>query len=305
MDSLMGPETEVVPTDPGRSEVRFDFRNRADLSKDHIRRVEIAHEAFARRMGREVSSLLRVKAEFDLASAQQVTVGEYLRALPNPAVVALVELPPLPGNLWLEITPETAFRLIDAMLGGRGRGTQSRRPTEIETSLLGQFVERALDPLSVTFEPLIDVDPAPAGFEFNPLLIPSADPGDGALLLEYAISVDGHSLGSMTLCYPLSLLQPIGEILHWEEPETGTVTDAPGPLVDVLPGVELPVSVRLNPITMPAVELLDLEPGDVIRLSHRVDEPVVGIVDDRAFAEGRIGRSGQRVAFEFISWRDV
>jgi flagellar motor switch protein FliM len=147
------------------------------------------------------------------------------------------------------------------------------------------------------------VYPEVAGFEFNPLLIPASDPPEAALLLTYDLTIDGAALGRVSLCYPLSTLQPVGEILRQQEPDEDAVPAAPGPLVGVLPSVKVPLSVRLNPVTLPASDLLALEPGDVIRLSHGIDQPVVAVVDDLPMVEGRIGRLGARVAFEFMNWR--
>ena len=203
----------------------------------------------------------------------------------------------------LEIEPETAFGLVSLMLGGRKGGFDVRRPTDIETSLLRVIADQTREPLVDTFESLLTVYPEVTGFEFNPLLIPTTDQPERALLLAYDISIDATEVGRMSLCYPLSTLQPVGEILRQQEPDEELVPDEPGPLVDVLPTVEVPVSVRLNPVTLAASDLVALEPGDVIRLSHGIDEPVIAVVDDRPMVEGRIGRSGAKVAFEFSNWR--
>lgn len=302
MTSSVGSEI-AAPPDPTGDAVPFDFRQRVDLARDHIRRVEIAHEAFARRMDREFSTLLRSKVHFTPAPAEQVSFTEYVRSLPNPAVVAYIEFGSLPGHMLFEIDPATAFNLISVMLGGRTGEVDIRRPTDIETSLLALVAGRLTEPLIDAFEPLLTVYPEVVGFEFNPLLIPTTDPPGAALRLGYTMQRDGTEIGSLALCYPLTTLQPVGEILRQQEPDEVDVPDANGPLVDILPVVELPVSVRLNPVTLPAAELLALEPGDVIRLSHQIDEPVVGVIDDCPLAEGRIGRSGSRVAFEFKKWR--
>ena len=302
MSSSVGSEIEATRL-VGGDAVRFDFGQRSDLARDHIRRVEIAHEAFVRRMDQQFSTLLRAKAHFDPAGAEQVSLNEYLAALPNPAVVAFVEFGALPGHMLLEVKPETAFNLISMMLGGRVGGFDVRRPTDIETSLLSLIADQIRLPLVDTFDSLLAVDPEVTGFEFNPLLIPVPDQPERALLLAYNVTIDGTGLGQLSLCYPLSTLQPVGEILRQQEPEDEQMSDEPGPLVDVLPSIKVPLSVRLNPVTLPASDLLALEPGDVIRLSHGIDEPVVAVVDDYPMVEGRIGRSGAKVAFEFSNWR--
>ena len=88
MSASVGSEIEA--TSQADDAVRFDFRQRADLARDHIRRVEIAHESFVRRMDREFSNLLRAKVQFVPAAAEQVSLNEYVRALPNPAIIANV-----------------------------------------------------------------------------------------------------------------------------------------------------------------------------------------------------------------------
>jgi flagellar motor switch protein FliM len=46
-----------------------------------------------------------------------------------------------------------------------------------------------------------------------------------------------------------------------------------------------------------------LEPGDVLRLDHRIDEPAIGLVDGVELFDGFVGRHGKRLGVRFTRWR--
>jgi flagellar motor switch protein FliM len=50
-------------------------------------------------------------------------------------------------------------------------------------------------------------------------------------------------------------------------------------------------------------ELAIIQPGDVIRLEHRVDEPVIGRLGGTEIFTARAGRHGRRRAVQILEWR--
>ena len=67
--------------------------------------------------------------------------------------------------------------------------------------------------------------------------------------------------------------------------------------------VEVEVGVTLRPSTITAAELASIQPGDVIRLDHRVDEPVIGRLGGTQIFTARAGRHGRRRAVQILEWR--
>jgi flagellar motor switch protein FliM len=72
---------------------------------------------------------------------------------------------------------------------------------------------------------------------------------------------------------------------------------------DRLQDLTVSLSVGLRPTTVTARDVAMLEPGDVLRLDHRIDEPAIGLVDGVELLEGFVGRRGKRLGIRFLRWR--
>src|SRR5690242_9711781 len=76
----------------------YDFRRPTKLSREHIRTLQIAYETFARHYATLLTTSLRAVSQVSLLSIEQLTYDEYMSALNNPTIMALVNLEPLPGT---------------------------------------------------------------------------------------------------------------------------------------------------------------------------------------------------------------
>jgi len=146
----------------------YDFRRPTKLSREHVRTLQIAYEAFARRHTTLLTTTLRAVSQVELISIGQQTYDEYIASLSSPTIVALFTIDPLPGTAILEFSLNTAMACIDHMLGGPG-GPQPQRPlSEIETPLLKGLIERTLQELRYAFETIVTLNPEMTAIEYNP-----------------------------------------------------------------------------------------------------------------------------------------
>lgn len=303
-------DTAVLP-DRRREERRLrpvDFRAPSKMAREHVRSLELTHELFARRLGSSLTSALRAVTRLELLSISQVTYDEYVRSMPNPTVLTVVTLPPLPSTAVIEVGTRLALTLVDRMLGGIGEPGPMRRPTELETVLLRELMGHATDALADTFEPLTPVQPEIAGLEFNPYFVQTIAPSEMVMVLSYNLAVTQgiRTEGLVTLCYPFATLQPTTDRLTsaamQEGPPALEASGGASPMATCLPATKVDVHVRLRDTEVPAAELATLNPGDVIRLDHRVDEPVLGVVAGEPLVAGRVGRRGRKLALEVTDW---
>jgi flagellar motor switch protein FliM len=72
----------------------------------------------------------------------------------------------------------------------------------------------------------------------------------------------------------------------------------------LLPDVLIPFAVRLQPSRVQFVDIAGLEPGDVLRLDHGLDDVAVGVVGDQAIVQGRVGKVRNKLALELEGWLD-
>ena len=88
--------------DSEQEAARFDFRSPGKLAREYVRSLEVAHETFARRFASGLTNALRSVVHLELAGVQQLTYEDYSRSTPNPTVMGVIGLPPLPGAMLVE-----------------------------------------------------------------------------------------------------------------------------------------------------------------------------------------------------------
>lgn len=305
---------EASAPEPGPDErrvERYDFRRPSKFGREHVHSLEVAHEVFIRRFSSGLGAALRGMLQLEPLSADQVSYDDYIRSLPNPSVLTVFALPPLPGAAIVELNTSLALVLVDRLLGGQGQGGELRRPTELEAHLLRELMGHAATAFRETLEPLFAVEPEITALEFNPQLVQVAAPSDMVLLLSYrAAASHGHRAeGMLTLCYPFSTLAPAMSrlVTHlWDEgAAAGSLEAGDGESELLRSGLnEVPVelSVQLRESTITPRELLALQPGDVLRLEHPTDEPVHGRVAGSDVLRGHLGRRRRRLALQVQDW---
>ena len=123
----------------------YDFKRPDKFSKEHIRTVSMMHETFARLTTTSLSAQLRSMAHVHVATVEQLTYEEFIRSIPTPTTLAVINMDPLKGSAVLEIDPAVTFSIIDRLFGGKGHGTKVQRElTEIENSVMEGVIVRIL-----------------------------------------------------------------------------------------------------------------------------------------------------------------
>lgn len=296
---------------PTREPPAFDFRRPSKFSREHVRSLEGLHETFSRRFASSIAHALRSMVQLRAVAVEEITYEGYLRSLPNPSVLVLVTLRPLPGEVIVEIGVPLALVLVDRALGGLGSPVPIRRPTELEMRLLGDIVRYGSDAFRETFAPLLAVEPEVVSVETNPSFVQVVPPSETTLLFSYTVSLSAETTveGLLTVCYPHPTLQPVMDRLERHAMVEAAEAQEPAPgredaVAEHLAEALVPVSVRLSPTAVPTRELVALEPGDVLRTSHRVDEPVRVLVGGVDALSGYLGRRGRRLGVRIVGWNE-
>ncbi len=287
----------------------FDFRRPDKFSREHVRSLRTAHELFARDLGRALSQRLRCVVSLETLSVEQITYEDYIRSLPDPSLLAIIGMSPLPGPAVLEMSVQLGRSFIDRLLGGAGAPANMRRPTTVEATLLQELMEDAIAPLTDAMSPFQAVEPELRTIEFSPQFVQIVAPTDMVLLLTYQMSMttDSKVDGSFSVCYPFPTLEPtMGNLERklWDDPTQGaSQADTSRPFTGVVPELTTPVSVRLTDSLMPAADLVSLQPGSILRLAHRVDEPAIVEVGDAPVLRGHVGHRGRRFVVQIVDWK--
>lgn len=285
-----------------RSVKVYDFRRPDKFSKEHVRALRILHETFGRSLASALTSYLRTSLQLRLTMVEQVTYEEYIRSLPSPTVVYVVNLPPLVGQAIVEVNLDVARTLMDRLLGGSGvlRG-RPREMTEIEMALLrtlGGFISRSLQE---TWRSIIPVEPSVQEPVLSPEFVQITLAGETTIMLVLEVALL-KTTGTMSICLPHPMLQPIMDRLTAQVWSVGayTPTAEKGLLSvhDQLRHVALPVSVELGKAEMTLRSLLNLAEGDIIKLDTAANDALPVRIGGRPKFGGRPGIIGKNLAVQ-------
>ena len=153
----------------------YDFRRPTKLSREHVPRLQIAFESFARQATTILTTFLRTGARMELRSIEQFSYDDYVQTLPDPVFITTFTLEPLAGKGMIAYPLDIAMAIVDHMLGGSGAAAQPTRPmTAMETSIITHLLDRLLHEFAVSFAAITDVQPVMTGFEYNPQLAQAA-----------------------------------------------------------------------------------------------------------------------------------
>ena len=75
--------------------------------------------------------------QITVASVDQIPFEEFVRSIPNMTLINVFEVPPLDGNILMEINPNIAYSMLDRLMGGSGASHSNvDNLTEIETKIM-------------------------------------------------------------------------------------------------------------------------------------------------------------------------
>ena len=292
-------------TDTRRIKI-YDFRRPDKFSKEQIRTVSNMHETFARLTTTSLSAQLRTLVHVHVASVDQLTYEEFIRSIPTPTTLAVINMDPLKGNAVLEIAPEITFIIIDRLFGGSGDtgGKVNRDLTDIEQSVMEGIIVRILANMREAWTQVIDLRPRLQQIETNPQFAQIVPPSEMVILVTLEIKI-GEEAGMMNICIPYITIEPIVSKLSssfwFSSVRRSSTTQYLGTLKEKLADVEMELVADIGSINVPIRDVLSLRTGDVIRLNTiKVGEPLTLSVGSKKKFYCQPGVVGKKVAVQII-----
>ena len=281
----------------------YDFRRPTKLSREHVRVLQIAQEAFARQATTILTTLLRAGARMELVGIEQFSYDDYLATLPTQVFITTFTIEPLAGKGMLAYPLDIAMATVDHMLGGSGRAEQPNRPmTAMESTITNHLLTRLLDEFARSFATITELQPALNGFEYNPQLAQAAAGSDTVMVATFDMAV-GTREGEATLVLPFSsFAQALNNAASPQLSETALAKRkrAAEALTARLNLVPVDVSVRFAPLTVSSSDLLSLAVGDVLLLRHAPDSPLEVTTNDVTFAYAIASNHRRRLAAAIV-----
>lgn len=277
----------------------YDFRRPDKLNKDQLRTLQQINETFARLVSSGLSAYLRTPVQIDLVALEQVPYEDYLRGI-NHSVFTIMSLPPLAGQAVLEMEFGLVFTMIDRMLGGPGKPINRTNLTDIERPLLRQTIERMFAALKIAWEGVVLLNPTVEGTESSAQFVQIAPPTDVAVTILFEVRMGG-ARHAMSICIPYAVLKTISGKLcaqKWFSGATRSSTPTMREqIAQRLQATDVGLSVALGQSVLSLGEFVALKPGDTLRLTQSVAEPLVLSVSGVPKFIGRPAMQGRKIVF--------
>ncbi|HWI49678.1 MAG TPA: flagellar motor switch protein FliM [Rummeliibacillus sp.] len=256
----------------------YDFKRALRFSKDQIRSLTRIHENFARLLTTFFSAQLRTYVQITVASVDQIPFEEFIRSIPNMTLINVFEVPPLDGNILMEINPNIAYSMLDRLMGGAGSSHSNvDNLTEIETKIMTNLFERSFDNLREAWANIADIDPVLTELEVNPQFLQMISPNETVVVISFN-SIIGETSGMINICIPHVVLEPIVpnlSVRYWMQSNKKEVSPEQTAIIEKrVKQSDLEVVAELGNSDISIEDFLLLQYGDVIQLNQKISQPL-------------------------------
>ena len=305
LDALLSTVDESA-SGKGRREKRvleYDFVRPNKLSGEQLRSLQRLHEAIAQNATMALSTYLRINLEVNIVSLGELTFEVFRNSLPNPTVINVLSLAPLPERALATMDMKLAFSLLDRMLGGPGKPLDRVRAlTTIEQSLLDNVIKRFLDQLANGWSELTRFTPVVEAREMDPQFVQVIPSSEMVLVSTFAISAPGElEPGEMCFCVPFisldGVLPRLSNQFRFASMHRDQTTAQATYLKRVVTDSPLTLQTILGNATLSLDEIMSLKIGDVMVLDERTNSAAKGFIKDQLRVTGRPGKLGRKAAF--------
>lgn len=305
LDALLSSVDESA-TGHGKREKRvleYDFVRPNKLSGEQLRSLQRLHEAIAQSATMALSTYLRINLEVNIVSLGELTFEVFRNSLPNPTVINVLSLAPLPERALATMDMKLAFSLLDRMLGGPGKPLDKVRAlTTIEQSLLDNVIRRFLEQLAIGWSELATFTPVVEAREMDPQFVQVIPSSEMVLVSTFAISAPGElEPGELCFCVPFisldGILSRLSNQFRFASMHRDQTAAQATYIKRVVTDSKLTLQTVLGHTTLSLDEIMGLKTGDVMVLDERTNASVKGFIKDQLRVIGRPGKLGRKAAF--------
>lgn len=282
----------------------YDFKRALRFSKDQIRSLTRIHENFARLLTTFFSAQLRTYVQITVASVDQIPFEEFVRSIPNMTLINVFDVPPLDGNILMEINPNIAYSMLDRLMGGSGASYNNvDNLTEIEQKIMTNLFERSFDNLREAWDTIAEIDPMLVELEVNPQFLQMISPNETVVVISLN-TIIGDTTGMINICIPHVVLEPIIHNLsvqYWMQSNTKEATPEQSKALETkVKQAQLPLIAELGTTDITIEDFLYLSVGDVIQLDQKIDDPLILRIGGLPKFTVQPGKRNKKMAIQII-----
>lgn len=296
--------TGPVRTPASTDIVEYDYRGGSEFEPGTAEELVDLHKAFCRDLTRHLGHLLQVPVTVEPRSIDEVPYNSYVRSLPSPTVLGVLNMAPTSGKALVDLPNHLGFAILDILLGGYGRPTEFRSLTDLERSIMRMALDPVAASVAAAFAPTAALNTEIVSIQAHPNINDLVQPEEPTQVMSFNVHIetDQATEGILSVCYPKSTLATLLAPPPTEEIEITVQAPINPELFDPLSAVPIDVTARLKASPISLLELAELQPGDVVVLSHKANDPVTVSAGGHDLLEGQVGQHNNNLALSITRW---
>ncbi|MBS1815880.1 MAG: flagellar motor switch protein FliM [Acidobacteria bacterium] len=246
-------------------EERYNFSRAGHLGPEQMRGLAMMQEQLARTVTHTLSAWLRTAFVATSLSTEQKAFGAFLASVPEVSYVCSLRLEPLGAHGALQLDLALASPIVDVLLGGTGRSGEPRDLTEIEEAILHSVTDMIVRELNKAWESStlqFALEKRERDSQIQRLMAQT----EKSVCFHWGIAMPEAS-GTLTVCLPAVAVSSALRKMAAQRDRPRRHTDASiAHMQNRLGHAVFPVILRLPTVRLQAVDLSNLQPGQVLRL---------------------------------------
>lgn len=311
IDALLTSVATGKETEPGTLEkphkkvTVYDFRRPNLISKEQMRLLENIHESLARKFGVFLSAQLRMIVDMHLIAVDQIMYSEFVMSITSPGAIYVGSIDDPYSQIILEINPQLVIMIVERLFGGKGDFITDNRPVSIiERKIMKRVVNRIAEEISKNWASIKEFKCSFPRFESNPEFVQIASTSEPVVVVSIEINIRGRT-SIMNICYPYMWISDIISSPEIHEKilfGTRELSEDEQRLVES--NIKLiPVDLRvvLGKSFISVNDFINLERGDVVRLTTQTDSQIPVYVNNCLLFNAILGCKGKNYAVKIVS----
>ena len=271
-------ETETDVPEEVLGVVPYDLTSQEKIVRGRLPTLDIINQMFSRLFRNSFSTLMRKSADISTVSTDSLKFGEFLRSLPVPSSLHVFRMEPLRGFGLMVIESRLVFSFVDNFFGGTGTSDINilgRDFSAIEIRMTRNVVQTALEDWERAWKTVHPLSCSYVRSEVNPQFAAIVPPTDVVLVIVFDIEMENSS-GTVTICLPYSMIEPIINKLKANfqseqmEVDQVWVNRLRGELMQT----QVELVAELGQVQITPKDILGLKVGDVMMLGKDVSDPL-------------------------------
>lgn len=211
VDTTQAPAPVSAPSGPPA----YNFSTDERIVRNRMQTLEIINERFSRQLRSSLLTYMRRNADISVGQIQVMKYGDFIRNLPVPSNINLMQMKPLRGTALFVFDPKLVFLVVDNLFGSDGRyhvRVEGRDFTLTEQRIIKHLLNLTLESYGSSWAPVYPLEFEYVRSEMHARLANIVTPNEMVINTTFMIEF-GPVGGSLNVCIPYSMIEPIRSLL--------------------------------------------------------------------------------------------